>query len=61
MSDVPQTTAPTPEPLWRMDWRHAFFSLDGRLSRRGFWAAALVTALLRCAVYVLLAAAMGVR
>jgi uncharacterized membrane protein YhaH (DUF805 family) len=60
MSDVPQTTAPNPAMPRRFDWRHALFSLNGRLSRRGFWLAALVTALLSFAVYFLLAAAMGV-
>jgi len=39
----------------RFDWRHAFFSLHGRLSRRSFWIAALIAAALGPVVYYVLA------
>ena len=40
----------------RFNWRHAFFSLHGRLSRRSFWLAALIAAALSPLVYFSLVA-----
>ena len=43
----------------RFNWRHAFFSLHGRLSRRSFWLAALIVTALSPLVYFALATLLG--
>ena len=40
----------------RFHWKHAFFSVHGRLSRSSFWTAAVIVALLNPLVYYALAA-----
>jgi uncharacterized membrane protein YhaH (DUF805 family) len=61
MSDATESISTHPPARRSFEWRHAFVSLEGRLSRRSFWLAALIAALLSFAVYFLLAASLGLR